>query len=177
MKERNTSVLYIGMFLALVFMLGAMAQQSLNSSETIVLANEPPLTQFEEASSAGVEHGSAIDTDEVTVGVTGTKAFVVPVHTVAPANEVEEYILSTFGESGLRVAMCESSLNPKAKSSKSTAKGLFQIINGTWKQFKCTGDPLDAKDNVECAEKIYKHTGSWNTSGGWKASYECHLQD
>jgi hypothetical protein len=177
MKERNTSVLYITIFLLHVFMLGAIAKNYTNSTETIILANEPPLTKFEEASSAGVGHGSVNDTDEATVGVTGTKAFVVPVISVAPTNEVEEYILDTFGESGLRVAMCESSLNPKAKSSKSTAKGLFQIINGTWKQFKCTGDPLDAKDNVECAEKIHKHTGSWNTSGGWKASYDCHLQD
>ena len=75
-----------------------------------------------------------------------------------------------------KVSFCESSFNSQAKHTSSSAKGCFQIINGTWKLFKCTGDPLNAMDNVKCAKKIYDHTGAWNTSGGWKASYHCHKE-
>lgn len=90
---------------------------------------------------------------------------------------VEETILDVFGDKGseaLKVAFCESSLNPKSQHKTSSATGLFQIMKGTWKQFKCIGDPLNALDNTKCAKKIYDYYGSWNTRGGWSASYWCH---
>ena len=91
---------------------------------------------------------------------------------------VEETILDVFGDKGseaLKVAFCESSLNPDSQHQTSSATGLFQIMRGTFKQFKCTGDPLNAIDNTICAKKIYDYYGSWNTRGGWAASYWCHL--
>lgn len=91
----------------------------------------------------------------------------------------EGAIDEVFGESAVqakKVSFCESSFNPQSKHKESSAKGCFQIISGTWKHFKCTGDPLNAMDNVKCAKKIYDHTGAWNTSGGWKASYHCHKE-
>jgi hypothetical protein len=93
---------------------------------------------------------------------------------------VEEIIESVFGDKkdeAIKVAFCESSLNPKVEHKTSSAKGLFQIMRGTWKQFKCTGDPLDALDNTVCAKKIYDYYGSWNTRGGWAASYLCHYEN
>ena len=92
---------------------------------------------------------------------------------------VEDIIGSVFDnkEEALKVAFCESSLNPETKHKTSSATGLFQIMKGTWKQFKCTGDPLNALDNTTCAKKIYDYYGSWNTRGGWAASYWCHLQN
>lgn len=93
---------------------------------------------------------------------------------------VINYIYKTFGveegKSALKVAQCESSLNPEAESNISSASGLYQIIDGTWNLFKCTGDPYNAFDNVNCAKKIFDHTGGWNTSGGWLASFSCHQQ-
>lgn len=91
----------------------------------------------------------------------------------------ESAIDEVFGDGApkaKKVSFCESSFNPQARHTNSSAKGCFQIINGTWKLFKCTGDPLNAMDNVKCAKKIYDHTGAWNTSGGWKASYHCHKE-
>lgn len=91
----------------------------------------------------------------------------------------ESAIDEVFGEGAeqaKKVSFCESSFNPQAKHTNSSAKGCFQIIRGTWSLFKCTGDPLNAIDNVKCAKKIYDYTEAWNTSGGWKASYHCHKQ-
>ena len=70
----------------------------------------------------------------------------------------------------LEVAKCESELNPKAKNRKSTAKGIFQILDGTWKHFNCSGDVLNAEDNVSCAKKVLDGQG---LGGGWSESYHC----
>ena len=52
------------------------------------------------------------------------------------------------------IMMCESGGNPKAKNPTSSAKGLYQIIDGTWDSFQCTGDVLNGEDNTKCAQKI-----------------------
>jgi hypothetical protein len=91
----------------------------------------------------------------------------------------EQIIEIFFGEKAdqaKEVAKCESGLYPGAKSSKSTAKGLFQIIDGTWRAYKCDGNPLNSADNARCAKKIYDKNQRWDTGGGWKASYWCHKQ-
>ena len=88
---------------------------------------------------------------------------------------VGELIYKHFGaewETAKTVSFCESSLNPKAKSKISSAKGLFQIIDGTWKSNKCTGDPFNAEDNISCAVKIHNSRG-WQP---WKSSMNCHNQ-
>jgi hypothetical protein len=109
--------------------------------------------------------------------LTATTAPVVITEGPVVENSVEDIIGSVFDnkEEALKVAFCESSLNPKVTHKNSTATGLFQILKGTWKQFKCTGEPLNALDNTKCAKKIYDYYGSWNTRGGWAASYWCHL--
>jgi hypothetical protein len=64
------------------------------------------------------------------------------------------------------VAQCESNHNPLAKNKTSSAKGLLQIIDGTWKHFKCDGDVLNAEDNMRCGIKIAMLSGMhhWNPS-------------
>lgn len=73
----------------------------------------------------------------------------------------------------VKVAAVESTgvigvFNPKAKNPDSSAKGLFQILDGTWKYYGCTGDPYDAEDNIACAVKIYAKQGTtpWDSSKG-----------
>lgn len=68
-----------------------------------------------------------------------------------------------------RVAEAESGFNPNARNPTSTAKGVFQILNGTWKAYGCTGDVLNAVDNINCARKIYDAEGTipWDSSGPW----------
>ena len=88
--------------------------------------------------------------------------------------EAIEFWFGKDSQDAEAVSFCESGLNPEAESNSSSASGLFQIIDGTWSLFKCEGDPYNAHDNVSCAKTIFDHTGGWNTSGGWAASYACH---
>lgn len=53
-----------------------------------------------------------------------------------------------------KIMMCESGGIATAKNPNSSAKGLYQVIDGTWRAFQCTGDPYNAEDNRRCAEKI-----------------------
>jgi len=100
------------------------------------------------------------------------------VHAAEPTTEplsIEQKIRDAFPEDpdmSVRVAFCESSLNPEAKHKDSSAKGIFQIIRGTWNGYKCTGDPLIADDNIACARKIYLKNG-WGKSSSWLASKPC----
>lgn len=77
------------------------------------------------------------------------------------------------GKAAVKVAMCESSHNPSASHPDSTARGLFQILRGTWNLYKCEGSPVNADDNIDCAYKIYQNSG-WGSSGSWLASKPCH---
>jgi len=71
----------------------------------------------------------------------------------------------------LRIASAESGFNPLAKNPASSASGIFQILKGTWKDYKCVGDVFDAEDNIACAKIIYARDGTrpWNASASvWK---------
>lgn len=68
----------------------------------------------------------------------------------------------------LRIAIAESKLDPLAKNPDSSAKGLFQILDGTWKVYECQGDVYNPYDNIECARKIYEDSGT----SAWAASRE-----
>lgn len=59
----------------------------------------------------------------------------------------------------IRIAQKESHMNPLAKNKKSSARGLFQIIAGTWYSNDCIGDKYDYKDNITCAYKILDNQG------------------
>jgi hypothetical protein len=50
----------------------------------------------------------------------------------------------------LRIAQLESGLRPDARNPNSSAAGLFQFINSTWKQYG-QGDPLDPSANADAA--------------------------
>lgn len=57
------------------------------------------------------------------------------------------------------ISKAESGHNPRAKNGKSTARGAFQILAGTWYSNDCTGDKYDFKDNTNCAIKILRGQG------------------
>lgn len=81
---------------------------------------------------------------------------------VEPQTEVERIIYQYFPENyeeARKVAFCESSLRPDAAHEHSSAKGIYQILRGTWKWLKCSGDPLNAEDNIKCARKLYDKYG------------------
>jgi|GEM_PF-2981107 len=59
----------------------------------------------------------------------------------------------------IRIAKKESNYNEKAKNKSSTARGVFQILAGTWYSNNCIGDPLKFEDNITCAYKILNNQG------------------
>lgn len=60
----------------------------------------------------------------------------------------------------LKIARCESSMNPLAESKSSSAKGIFQFVDKTWQNY-CVGNPLNAEDNINCFIKLYPKHKSW----------------
>lgn len=68
----------------------------------------------------------------------------------------------------VRIGRCESHYRADATNPLSTAKGVFQILDGTWASNKCTGSQFNFEDNVWCAWKIYDKRGSqpWVSSSG-----------
>lgn len=71
------------------------------------------------------------------------------------------------------IATCESELKPFAKNPNSTAKGVFQFLNGTWKYYGLMKwgtlegkDVYDFEDNVELATWVIGKYGTkdWNPS-------------
>jgi hypothetical protein len=68
-----------------------------------------------------------------------------------------------------KIARCESGNDPLAKNKSSSAKGLLQILDGTWESFQCTGDVLDPEDNMRCGVKIAMLSGLHH----WDESRKC----
>ena len=77
----------------------------------------------------------------------------------------------------LSIALSESGLNPLARNRFSTAKGVFQFLDGTWKAAQCHNSPLNATANIQCGLRLLKDEGyyHWTASqwgkGGWYELY------
>lgn len=77
----------------------------------------------------------------------------------------------------LKVAWCESRYDPVVKNPDSTAKGVFQFIDGTWEGYGkifwnndfYTKKPYKYRDNIELALLVMKKYGL----GDWAASKHC----
>jgi hypothetical protein len=59
----------------------------------------------------------------------------------------------------IRIAKAESGLKEKAKNPSSTASGLFQFLDGSWKYYKCRGSKLDFIDSTNCAYEAFSKDG------------------
>ena len=69
---------------------------------------------------------------------------------IAPARS-----LSLLSEDLIKLASCESSLNPNAQGDQNTSFGLFQFKKTTWQE-ECEGDIWEVEDQVDCAAKLIK---------------------
>lgn len=68
----------------------------------------------------------------------------------------EEYQVPYF--LAYNLAKFESRFIPTNKNPKSSAKGLYQFIDDTWKN-NCDGDVLNAEDNIQCAMRLIADGG------------------
>lgn len=86
---------------------------------------------------------------------------------------VEDIICSVFTENceeAVKVAKCESGLNPRAQNRVSSARGLFQVLSYT---HGVREDWLfDPMINTLVAKQLYDNRGG--TWGAWEASISCH---
>ena len=66
----------------------------------------------------------------------------------------------------IRIAKAESNYRPGAKNASSSARGVFQILLGTWEANDCEGSRLNYHDNIVCAYKLYqaRHFQPWTAS-------------
>lgn len=61
----------------------------------------------------------------------------------------------------LRIAECESGLNPQAKNYNSTAKGLYQFLDSTWQYIGSPGDRFNVRDNINAFMVYYPKNPKW----------------
>lgn len=79
---------------------------------------------------------------------------------------IENKIIEMASEHGvcpqtsIRIARCESNLNPFAENNHSTASGIYQFLNGTWSNY-CTGNVFNYEDNIKCFMKLYPTNPDW----------------
>jgi len=59
------------------------------------------------------------------------------------------------------IAVCESTLNPYAKNPNSTAKGLFQFLDGTWEWIKADGSQYDPEEQIRQFMIWYPKNPQW----------------
>lgn len=95
--------------------------------------------------------------------------------------QIEDFIIYTAMKQGvsvelaLGIARCESGLNPLAKAKTSSASGIFQFINSTWKHttkkllWESGHDVFDPKLNIIAGIYLLKTEGA----GHW----ECFTKD
>ena len=107
----------------------------------------PPLTQ--------IVHAAEKDISEVESVLESPKEVI---HSLS-----EEYKVNY--QVALAIATSESTLDPLAKNPKSSAKGLYQFTDATWKE-QCQGDVLNVKDNAKCAMSLMQKGQYWR----WSAS-------
>jgi soluble lytic murein transglycosylase-like protein len=72
----------------------------------------------------------------------------------------------------LVIIKTESQYKTTARSTSSTAKGLAQILDGTWKSYDCTGDPFIAEDNIDCMIAILRTPNgilNWSAATGTRS--------
>lgn len=65
-------------------------------------------------------------------------------------------------DAAVRIANCESGLNPLAASKVSSAKGLYQFIDATWARIGAVGSPFDEQESIRQFMRLYPdHPGMW----------------
>ena len=141
--------------LAIALILLSTSLETAIPSKVIEIDNTPELTTMSEkanyvppsnsdASKAGFSPNNASSVSEES----DPKALII--------QKSEEYGIDP--NLALDLARFESNFNPLAKNPSSTAKGIYQWLDGSWKAH-CEGSVTSTKDNVECTMRILANGG------------------
>lgn len=74
--------------------------------------------------------------------------------------DADPNIMANLTKEEQAVIWCESRNNPLAENPSSTAKGLAQFTDTTWKNY-CFGDVFNVRDNINCFKKLYPLHKNW----------------
>jgi hypothetical protein len=81
--------------------------------------------------------------------------------------DVENRIRGAAAEYGIsqsaavRIAMCESGFKPEAANKHSSAKGIYQFIDGTWDAIGAVGHQFDLDENIKQFMIHYPANPGW----------------
>jgi|TARA_R100000049_G_C1918540_1_gene64269 soluble lytic murein transglycosylase-like protein len=64
-------------------------------------------------------------------------------------------------DTAVRIAVCESGLDPRAENGSSTAAGLFQFTEPTWEHIGSPGDRYDSVDSISAFVEWYPKMPHW----------------
>lgn len=64
-------------------------------------------------------------------------------------------------DTAVRIAQCESTMNPAARNSSSSAAGLYQFTATTWNYIGAPGDRLNSDDAIAAFVKHYPTHPEW----------------
>ena len=73
--------------------------------------------------------------------------------------QAQEYNVDV--DTALRVANCESSFNRFAKNPNSSAKGVYQFLDGTWEWIRAKGNQFNYKENIRQFMIWYPKYPNW----------------
>ncbi len=108
---------------------------------------------------------------EIPVTLEQTEA---PVDTLDPLTLVETKIIDAAlywgvdAQTALKIARCESNLDPFASNPNSTAKGLYQFTDTTWEWINAPRHQYDMDENIRQFMVWYQVYPSW-----WSTSQMC----
>ena len=83
-------------------------------------------------------------------------------HEVNLQQKIKNYA-SVYGvnaETALRITDCESKTGLMLFNKESSAKGIYQFVDKTWKNY-CEGNVLNTDDNISCFMKLYNQHPNW----------------
>ncbi len=73
----------------------------------------------------------------------------------------QAHVYGVSVKTALRIARCESGYQYNARNSTSSAKGVYQFIDGTWRWINAQGHQFDYKENIRQFMKWYPQYPQW----------------
>lgn len=138
-----------------LFMVGILATTVL-----VYVTTQYVIGRQKEAPSSEVRETESAGSDRDTLGYLLWESEVKKKKPIADLIQTMALFSEVDSSTALSIAYCESELDPEARNPKSTAKGLYQFLDGTWSS-SCDGDVFNPIDNIDCFLDLYPENPGW----------------